>query len=157
MVKSPWSILTTQGDLTMNRRLYQQSHATWVCDYHIVWCSKYHGKVLGDTYIKLELKKMFKYVAQWKDLKIHAWHIGEEYIHLFLSIPPKYSVAYTIQVLKGKTSMWIKKKVKRFPLGPFWARGYFVSTIGSNEHQIRNYINSQRPYQYDLPTLFSPR
>lgn len=89
----------------MNRRLYQQSHATWICDYHIVWCPKYRGKVLGDTYIKLELKKMFKYVAKWKDLKIHAWHIGEEHIHLFLSIPPKYSIAYTIQVLKGKTSM----------------------------------------------------
>ena len=141
----------------MNRRLYQQSHATWVCDYHIVWCPKYRGKVLGDAFIKQELKKMFKYVASWKDLRIHAWHIGEEHIHLFLSIPPKYSVAYTIQVLKGKTSMWLKKKVKRFPPGPLWARGYFVSTIGGNEHQIRNYINNQRLYQQDLPTLFQPR
>ncbi|MBU6390570.1 IS200/IS605 family transposase [Patescibacteria group bacterium] len=138
----------------MNRRLYQQSHATWVCDYHIVWCPKYRGKVLGDTFIKQELKRMFKYVAKWKELRIHAWHIGEEHLHLFLSVPPKYSVAYIIQVLKGKTSMWLKKKVKKLPPGPFWARGYFVSTIGSNEHQIRNYIENQRPYQVDPPRLF---
>lgn len=138
----------------MNRRLYQQSHATWVCDYHFVWCPKYRGKVLGHPFIKQELKRMFKYIAKWKELQIHAWHIGEEHLHLFLSIPPKYSVAYIVQVMKGKTSMWLKKKVKKLPPGTFWARGYFVSTIGTNEHQIRNYINNQRPYQIDPPRLF---
>lgn len=140
--------------LHMNRRLYQQSHATWVCDYHIVWCPKYRGKVLAPSFIKQELKKMFKYIAQWKQLRIHAWHIGDEHIHLFVSIPPKYSVAYIAQVLKGKSSMWIKKKTKQFPQGTLWARGYFVSTIGSNEHQIKAYINNQSHHQESLPTLF---
>lgn len=140
----------------MNRRLYQQTHCTWVCDYHMVWCPKYRGPILKDTYIKQELKRMFKYIAQWKELHIHAWHIGDEHIHLFVSIPPKYSAAYIAQVLKGKTSMWLKKKTKKFPPGTLWARGYFVSTIGSNEHQIKNYINNQRHHQMDLPTLFGP-
>jgi putative transposase len=140
-----------------NRRLYQQSHATWVCDYHIVWCPKYRGKVLGDPHTKLELKRMIRYIAKWKGLHIHAWHIGEEHIHLYLSIPPKYSVAYTIQVLKGKSSMWLKKKTKKFPQGTLWSRGYFVSTVGLNEHQTRNYINDQSHHQVDLPTLFPPR
>jgi putative transposase len=138
----------------MNRRLYKQSHATWVCDYHLVWCPKYRGKILTDKFIKLELKRMFKYIAKWKELSIHAWHVGDEHIHLFLSIPPKYSAAYIVQVMKGKTSMWLKKKAKKLPQGPFWARGYFISTIGTNEHQIRNYINNQRHYQRELPTLF---
>ena len=141
-----------------NRRVYQQAHATWVCDYHIVWCPKYRGKVLGDAYTKQELKRMIKYIAKWKGLKIHAWHIGDEHIHLYISIPPKYSVAYTIQVLKGKTSMWLKKKTKKFPQGTLWARGYFVSTIGANEHQIKNYINDQSPHQIELiqPKLLQP-
>ena len=134
----------------MNRRLYQQSHSTWVCDYHIVWCPKYRGKILVDNYIKLELKKMFKYIAKWKNLRIIAWHIGDEHIHLYVSIPPKYSVAYIIQVLKGKTSMWIKKKTKKFPDGPLWARGYFVTTTGLNENQTRNYIMNQSHHQVDL-------
>lgn len=137
-----------------NRRLYQQTHATWVCDYHIVWCPKYRGKVLGHSHTKQELKRMIRYIAKWKGLKIHAWHIGEEHIHLYVSIPPKYSVAYTVQVLKGKTSMWLKKKTKRFPQGTLWSRGYFVSTVGLNEHQTRNYINDQSHHQVDLPTLF---
>ena len=138
----------------MNGRLYRLTHATWKCDYHLVWCPKYRGKVLSDTYIKLELKRMFKFIAKWKGWPIHAWHIGDEHIHLYLSIPPKYSVAYALQILKGKSSSWLKKKSKKFPLGSVWARGYFVSTIGSNEHQIKNYINDQSHHQTDLPKLF---
>ena len=94
--------------------------------------------------------KMFKYIAKWKNLHIHAWHIGEEHIHLYISIPPKYSVAYIAQVLKGKTSMWIKKKTKKFPQGSLWARGYFVSTIGLNEIQTKNYIMNQSHHQVEL-------
>lgn len=138
----------------MNRRLYQQTHATWVCDYHVVWCPKYRGAVLKDLYIKQELKRMFKLIARWKGLKIHAWHVGDEHIHLFLSIPPKYSAAYIIQILKGKTSQWLKKKTKKFPQGTLWARGYFVSTIGGNEHQIKSYIRDQSHHQQDVPKLF---
>lgn len=134
----------------MSRRLYQNTHSTWVCDYHIVWCPKYRGKVLSDNYIKLELKRMFKYIAVWKKLYIHAWHIGDDHIHLYLTISPKYSVAYIVQVLKGKTSMWIKKKTKKFPQGTLWARGYFVSTIGLNEHQTKNYILNQSHHQVEL-------
>ncbi|NUQ57148.1 MAG: IS200/IS605 family transposase [Candidatus Paceibacter sp.] len=138
----------------MNKRLYQLTHSTWICDYHVVWCSKYRGKVLEPPFIKQELKRMFKYIAKWKGLVIQQWHIGDEHIHLFVSIPPKYSVAYITQVMKGKTSMWLKKKTKKFPKGTLWARGYYVSTIGINEHQIRNYIKNQQHHQVEMPTLF---
>ena len=131
----------------MNGRLYQQTHATWKCDYHLVWCPKYRGPVLADRYIKQELRLIFKQICRWKGFRIHAWHIGDEHIHLYVSIPPKYSVAYALAVLKGKSSSWIKKKTKRYPPGTFWARGYFVSTIGANEYQIRNYIKDQSHHQ----------
>ncbi len=137
-----------------NRRLYQLTHSTWVCDYHIVWCPKYRGKVLQDTFIKQELKRMFKYIAKWKALIIHAWYVGDDHIHLYLSIPPKYSISYIIQILKGKTSSWIKKKTKKFPKGTLWGRGFFVSTIGLDEHQIKNYIKNQDRQMKDLPKLF---
>ena len=134
----------------MNRRLYLQSHATWNCQYHIVWCPKYRGKVLTDKFIKQELKRIFKHIARWKGLSINAWHVGDEHLHLHLAIPPKYSVAYAIQILKGKSSAWIKKKTKKFPEGTLWQRGYFVSTVGLNEHQIRNYVNDQSHHQVEL-------
>jgi putative transposase len=137
----------------MPTQLYQLSHCTYVCQYHIVWTPKYRGKVMADNYIKLEFKRMFKHIAKWKGLKILEWHIGDEHIHLYLTIPPKYSAAYIIQILKTKSSTWIKKKTKKFPRGPLWARGYFVSTIGINEHAIRNYIKNQEHRQIPIENL----
>lgn len=134
----------------MNRRLYQLSHCTWECMYHIVWCPKYRGPVLKDTFIKHELKREFKQIAKWKQCTIYAWHIGDEHIHLQMAVPPKYSVSYVMNFMKGKSSSWVKKKTKKFPKGTLWQRGYFVSTVGLNEHQIRNYINDQSHHQIEL-------
>jgi len=142
--------------LLMNRRLYQLGHSTWLCSYHIVFCPKYRGKVLADTFIKSELKRMFKQIAHWKQCRINAWYIGDEHIHLYLSIPPKYSVAYIIQIFKGKTSSWIKKRTKKFPKGSLWGRGYYVSTVGLDHFQIKNYIQHQQHNQIAPPTLFEP-
>ena len=134
----------------VRQKVYQLEHCTYQCSYHIVWTPKYRGKVLADAFIKAELKRMFNSIANWKKLRIYAWHIGDEHIHLHLAIPPKYSIAYIIQILKGKTSSWIKKKTKKFPRGVLWARGYYVSTIGINEYQIKNYIQNQSHHQVDL-------
>ena len=138
---------------TNDSRLYNLDHCTYVCQYHLVWSTKYRGKVLADIYIKQEFKRIFKMLAKWKGLKILAWHIGDEHIHLYTIIPPKYSVSYAIQILKGKSSSWIKKKTKKLPQGSLWSRGYFVSTIGINEYQIRNYINNQQRYRPESPKL----
>ena len=88
---------------------------------------------MSSMFIKAEFKRIFKVICRWKGFKIYAWHIGDEHIHLFIAIPPKYSVSYALSILKGKSSAWIKKKTKKFPPGSFWARGYFVSTIGIQE------------------------
>jgi putative transposase len=109
--------------------------------------------VLADKYIKSELMRMFKQIAKWKDLVIYAWHIGDEHIHLYISIPPKYSIAYVIQLLKGKTSGWIKKKTKKFPKGVLWGRGYYVSTVGIDEYVVKSYVENQRHHQVDIEQL----
>lgn len=136
-----------------NRRLYQLDHCTYHCDYHIVWIPKYRGKVMADTYIKQELMRLFKSICKWKGFVIRAWHIGDEHIHLVISIPPKYSISYAIGVLKGKSSAWIKKKTKKLPKGTLWARGYFVSTVGLDEAMVRKYVENQQYHQIDQPKL----
>src|SRR6266852_1332111 len=93
-----------------NRKLYQLSHSTWVCDYHVVWTPKYRGKVLADEYIKAEFKRIFKMICRWKGFAIRAWHIGDEHIHLYISVPPKYSVAHAIALIKGKSSPGSRKR-----------------------------------------------
>jgi len=96
---------------------------------------------------------MFNQIAHWKGLRIYAWHIGDEHIHLHIAIPPKYSIAYVIQILKAKTSGWIKKKTKKFPKGVLWGRGYFVSTIGLSEEVVRRYVLNQSHHQVDSNQL----
>jgi len=108
---------------------------------------------MADKYIKQVLRNIFKQIAKWKELKIYAWHIGDEHIHLYISVPPKFSVAYVVGILKGKSSAWLKKKTKKIPLGSFWGRGYFVSTVGINEIAMRKYIENQQHHQVDLPKL----
>lgn len=131
-------------------QLYQLEHCTYHCNYHIVWTPRYRGAILADRYIKQELKRMFKQIAIWKGFKIFAWHVGDEHIHLHLCIPPKYSIAYVIQVLKAKSSGWIKKKTKKFPKVVLWGRGYYVSTLGLDEATVKRYITDQSHHQVEL-------
>ncbi len=137
-----------------NARLYQAlSHCTYTCQYHLVWTPKYRGKVLADRYIKQELKRIFKMIFKWKGFIGHAWHIGDDHIHLFITIPPKYSVSYAMAILKGKSSAWIKKKTKKFPNGTLWERGYFVSTVGVNEQAVMSYVQNQHTHHAELKQL----
>lgn len=136
-----------------NQRLYQLNHCTYVCQYHLVWTPRYRGKTMANNFIKQEFKRIFKMICTWKGFVIHSWHIGDEHVHLYVTIPPKYSVSYAMSIIKGKSSAWIKKKTKKIPKGSFWARGYFVSTIGINEFAIRRYIEHQQLYQVDQPRL----
>lgn len=133
-------------------RLYNLSHCTYVCQYHLVWVVKYRQKLFTD-YLRRQLKLLIKSVAKWKKIQILQWHVSDDHVHLYLIIPPKYSVSYVVQIMKGKTSAWIKKKTKKLPKGSLWTRGYFVSTVGINEHQIRNYITNQNKYRKDLQKL----
>ena len=137
----------------MLTKLYKLEHCTYICQYHVVWTPRYRGKVLANTYIKQELQRIFKFIAKWKGFKIIQWHIGDEHIHLYISIPPKYSIAYAIMILKSKSANWLKKKTKKFPQGNLWARGYFVSTIGINEHAIINYIKNQDHKKVSIENL----
>ena len=89
-------------------------------------------------------------ICKWKGFVPLGWHIGDEHIHLHISIPPKYSAAYAIGLIKGKSSTWLKKKTNKFPKGTLWERGYFVSTVGVNEEAIKKYIANQQHHQVDL-------
>jgi len=131
-------------------KLYQLSHTTWNCRYHIVFAPKYRGKVLADKYIKQEMRKIFKSICKWKGFYLLAWHIGDEHIHLHLAIPPKFSSSYAVALIKGKSSAWIKKKTKKFPKGSLWCRGYYVSTTGLTEYAVTRYIKHQEHHQIDL-------
>jgi putative transposase len=88
-------------------------------------------------------------------------HLCNDHIHLLISIPPKYSVAQVIGFIKGKSAIHIARiylgQKKNFTGMHFWARGYFVTTVGVDEEVIRNYIQQQEieDKRVDQLTMFN--
>lgn len=109
------------------------NHATWECKYHVVFTPKYRKKALFGQ-IRRHLGSVFHELARRKECRIEEGHLMPDHVHILISIPPKYSVAEVIGYLKGRSSIWIaqniERKLRNFLGHKFWARGYFVSTVG---------------------------
>ncbi len=122
------------------------NHATWECKYHVVFTPKYRKKLLFGK-IKRHLGQVFHDLARRKECRIEEGHLMPDHVHMLISIPPKYSVAQIIGYMKGKSSIWIaqnvERKMRNFLGHKFWARGYFVTTVGRDEEVIRAYIRNQ--------------
>jgi len=125
----------------------RQSHATYDCRYHIVWVTKYRFKII-DQEIEIALKWIIKEICDWKGIDILEGAVKEEHIHLYLQIPPKYSISDVLKWIKGKSAERLLRKFpkleKQYWGRHLWARGYFVSTVGITDEVIREYIQKQR-------------
>ena len=90
---------------------------------------------------------LFKDLASQKECKIIEGHLQPDHVHVLISIPPKYAVSQVIGLIKGKSAIQIARTYmghrKNFTGQHFWARGYFVSTVGTDEETIREYIKRQ--------------
>lgn len=135
-------------------------HTTYECKYHIVFIPKYRKKSL---YLSLRqyLGEVFHDLAKQKECRIEEGHICIDHIHMLISIPPKISVSQVVGFLKGKSAICIARnfvgKKKNFSGQNFWARGYFVSTVGRDEKMMKEYIKNQEneDRRVDQLNLFS--
>lgn len=122
------------------------SHTSWECKYHVVFIPKCRRKVLYG-HIRNELGKLFTELARHKESCIETGSLQLDHVHMLISIPPKYSIAQVIGYIKGKSAIHIARtyagKKKNFTGEQFWARGYFVSTVGKDEKMIQEYIRQQ--------------
>ena len=122
------------------------SHAKWDCKYHVVWIPKYRRKALFGE-LRSNLVEVFHELARQKESKIIEGHLQLDHIHMLVSIPPKYSVAQVIGYMKGKSAIHIARTYlgqrKNYSGMSFWARGYFVTTVGADEETVRIYIRDQ--------------
>lgn len=122
------------------------SHTRWNCKYHIIWIPKYRRKVIFGK-LRKEVGEIIRQLCSYKDVEIIEGSTGSDHIHLYVSIPPKYSIAQIVGYLKGKSSLMIFEKFAnlkyKFGNRHFWARGYYVSTVGLNEATIKKYIREQ--------------
>ena len=122
------------------------SHSVWDCKYHVVFIPKYRKKTLYGE-LRRMLGEVFRTLAKQKESQVHEGHLMPDHVHMLISIPPKYSVAQVIGYIKGKSAIHVARTFfdhKRNFVGQhFWARGYFVSTVGRDEAAIREYIRNQ--------------
>ena len=121
-------------------------HTTWDCKYHIVWIPKYRRKVLFGR-IRVYLGEVFHELARQRESKILEGHLQKDHVHMYIAIPPKYAVSQVVGFIKGKSAIHIAREVegraRNFAGQSFWARGYFVSTVGRDEKVIVEYIRRQ--------------
>jgi putative transposase len=122
------------------------SHTRWECKYHVVFIPKYRKKrIFGE--LRPHLGEILRRLAEQKESRIEEGHLMPDHVHMMISIPPKYSVAQVVGFIKGKSAIQIAREYagrkKNFVGQHFWARGYFVSTVGRDEDLVREYIRHQ--------------
>lgn len=126
-----------------NRKL---NHTTYDCKYHIIWIPKYRKKAIYGQ-LRKYLGEIFKDLALQRESEILEGHLMGDHVHMLIAIPPKYSVAQVVGYIKGKSAIHIARtyagKKRNFVGQNFWARGYYVSTVGRDEETVRKYIQKQ--------------
>ena len=122
------------------------SHTRWDCKYHIVFIPKKRKKKIFGG-LRQHLGEIFHELARQREAKIVEGHLMSDHVHICISIPPKYAVSKVVGYLKGKSAIAIARRFggreRNFTGEVFWARGYFVSTVGLDEAMVRAYIRQQ--------------
>ena len=122
------------------------SHTKWEGKYHVVFIPKGRRKALYGQ-LRAALGEVFRELARQKESKVEEGHLRPGHVHRLLAIPPQYTVAQGVGYRKGKSAISMARtfggKVRNVVGEQFWARGYFVSTVGRDETVIRQYIAHQ--------------
>ena len=126
------------------------SHTKWDCKYHVIFIPKYRRRVLYGQ-LRRHLGEVFRKLAEQKESRIEEGHLMPDHVHMMIAIPPKYAVSQVVVagggIYQGQERDTFGAKPRRaqrnFVGQHFWARGYFVSTVGRDEELIREYIRHQ--------------
>ena len=132
------------------------SHTKWECKYHVVWIPKCRRHTLYKE-LRPHLGEVFKKLALQKESRIEEGHLMSDHVHMLIAIPPKYAVSQVVGYIKGKSTIHLARvygeRKRNFVGQHFWARGYFVSTVGRDEKVIRAYIQQQEQEDKRLDQL----
>jgi len=122
------------------------NHSKWECKYHVVFIPKCRRKVLYGE-LRQHLGAVLRTLAEHKESRIEEGHLMADHVHMLIEVPPKYAVSQVIGYIKGKSAIHVARtfmeRKRNFVGQHFWARGYFVSTVGRDEAVVREYIRQQ--------------
>ena len=123
-------------------------HAVYDLKYHLVWIPKYRKDIL-DKEVSEYLKSTFNKIAGEYGFRIDTMEVMGDHVHIFIEVPPKYSPARVVQIMKSISAREIFKKFpelrKQLWAGELWNDGYFVRSVGDEVTAdiIRKYIEYQ--------------
>lgn len=122
------------------------SHTEWTCKYHIVFAPKYRRMVAYGK-LKQDIANILSALCKRKGVKIIEAEVCPDHIHMLVEIAPNISVSSFVGYLKGKSTLMIFERHAnlKYKYGNrhFWARGYYVDTVGKNAKKIEEYIKNQ--------------
>ena len=97
--------------------------------------------------LRRHLREVFRQLAEQKESRIEEGHLMPDHVHMMIAIPPKHAVSQVIGYIKGKSDIHLARtygeRKRNFVGQHFWARGFYVSTVGRDEEVIREYIRRQ--------------
>lgn len=132
------------------------SHSRWECKYHIVFIPKCRRRTLYEQ-LRQHLGEVFHKLARQRESQILEGHLMADHVHMLISIPPKYAVSQVVGYIKGKSAIHLARvygeRRRNFVGQHFWARGYFVSTVGRDEETVREYIRNQEREDHRLDQM----
>jgi putative transposase len=136
--------------------LVSLNHSVWDCKYHVVFIPKCRRRTLYAE-LRRHLGEVFRQLALQKESRIEEGHLLSDHVHMLIAIPPKHAVAQVVGYIKGKSAIHLARvygeRKRNFVGQHFWARGYFVSTVGRDERVIRAYIQKQEQEDARLDQL----
>ena len=139
-------IYERKGDRSMAQKANSLAHTKWMCKYHIVFTPKYRRKVIYNQ-LRKDIGEILRTLCRYKGVEIIEGHLMSDHVHMLVMIPPKESVSKFMGYLKGKSALMIfdRHANLKYKYGDrhFWARGYYVDTVGRNKKQIAEYIKHQ--------------
>jgi len=122
------------------------SHTKYNCKYHIVFAPKYRRMVAYGR-LKSDIAQILSSLCKRKNVKIIEAEICPDHVHMLVEIPPNIAVSSFVGFLKGKSTLMIfdRHVNLKYKYGNrhFWARGYYVDTVGKNQKRIEEYIANQ--------------
>ena len=131
-------------------------YTVWECKYHVVWIPKYRRKTLYGE-LRRHLGEVIRDLAQQRESRVVEGHLRPDHIHVLISVPPKHAISQVVGYIKGKSAIHIARNYlgrrSNFRGQHFWARGYWVSTVGKDEKAVREYIRDQEKEDRRLEQL----
>ena len=155
-----WVVSRSKPQHKQNMEDYKkQNHTKWQCKYHIVFIPKYRRRKLYGV-IRQHLGEAFHRLAKQKECWIEEGHIMPDHVHMLLNVPPKTAVSSVVGYIKGKSAIHVarhfQKRERNYAGQAFWARGFFVDTVGRDTELIRRYIAEQEKEDRRLDQVEMP-